>query len=170
MQRFARTSSPFLITEYLPTALVLFISWHLCKSAVFWTVTLRRICDYTGRRQLHCSHSVSLEPCIHRLPFACICLLCWGNCSGLHILLKPRSTYPLSLTLLSNSAYERNGKYCSCLRLKNHIRGVAYSELLRAGRSGYRIAVGARLSAPVQTGSGTNPASCKMGSGSLSRG
>ena len=34
---------------------------------------------------------------------------------------------------------------------------------LRAGRSGDRIPVGARFSAPVQTIPGTHPASCKMG-------
>jgi hypothetical protein len=42
-----------------------------------------------------------------------------------------------------------------------------YSDWLRAGRSGDRIAVGARFSAPVQTGPGAHPASCTMGTGSL---
>jgi hypothetical protein len=38
---------------------------------------------------------------------------------------------------------------------------------LRAGRSGDRIPVVARFSAPVQTGPGAYPASCTMGTGSF---
>ena len=39
--------------------------------------------------------------------------------------------------------------------------------VVRAGRSGDRIPVGVRFSAPVQTGPGANPASCTVGTGSL---
>jgi hypothetical protein len=42
-----------------------------------------------------------------------------------------------------------------------------YSNWLRAGRSGCSIPVGARISAPVQTGPEAHPASCTMGTGSF---
>ena len=44
-----------------------------------------------------------------------------------------------------------------------------YSDWLRAGRSGDRIPVGERFSAPVQTGPGAHPASCTMRTGSFPR-
>ena len=43
-----------------------------------------------------------------------------------------------------------------------------YSDSLRAGRSGDRIPVVARFSAPVQTSPGAYPFSCTMGTGSFS--
>jgi hypothetical protein len=42
-----------------------------------------------------------------------------------------------------------------------------YSNWLRAGRSGDRIPVGTKFSAPVQTGPGAHAASCTMGTGSF---
>ena len=44
---------------------------------------------------------------------------------------------------------------------------IRHSDWLRAGRSGDRIPVGARFSAPVQTGPGAHPFSCKIGTGSF---
>jgi hypothetical protein len=43
-----------------------------------------------------------------------------------------------------------------------------YRDWLQAGRSGDRIPVEARFSAPVHTGPGAHPASCTMGTGSFS--
>jgi hypothetical protein len=47
---------------------------------------------------------------------------------------------------------------------------VGIATTLRAGRSGNRIPVGARISALVQTGPGAHPASYVVGIGSLCRG
>ena len=42
-----------------------------------------------------------------------------------------------------------------------------YRDWIRAGRSWDRISVGARFSAPVQTGPGAHPTSCTIGTGSF---
>ena len=53
----------------------------------------------------------------------------------------------------------------NCLHSMGRDGLVGIATTLRAGRSRDRIPVGARFSAPVQTGPGAHPASCTMGTG-----
>ena len=48
-----------------------------------------------------------------------------------------------------------------------HLFRTPYSDTPRAGQSGYRISVAARLSAPVQTGPGAHPVFYTVGTGSF---
>jgi hypothetical protein len=58
--------------------------------------------------------------------------------------------------MVLNTQGQRHLIFCSC-----------NGAFLRTGRSGVRVPLGARYSAPVQTGPGDNPASCTMGTGSF---
>ena len=55
---------------------------------------------------------------------------------------------------------------CACFVGRDSSVGIATE--LRAGRAEDRIPMGVRFSAPVQTGPGAHPASCTMGTVSLS--
>ena len=63
-----------------------------------------------------------------------------------------------------------SGKYDVTVLRKMTLDTLVDSDSLRVGRSGNRIPVEARYSAPVQTGPGAHPASYTIGTGSLSRG
>ena len=74
----------------------------------------------------------------------------------------------LVVFLLQQWLHKRASVHClSCPLLPSLDRaGIAQ---LRARRSEDRIPVGAKFPAPVQTGSGSHPAYCTMGTGSLSQ-
>ena len=56
---------------------------------------------------------------------------------------------------------------CVCVYVCVGRDNAVSSDSLLGGRSGDRILVGARFSAPLQTGPGSNPAFYKMGTGSF---
>ena len=74
-----------------------------------------------------------------------------------------------SVLYVKNFKNRRLKSYITCMYTVGRGPGssVGIATELRAGRSGDRIPVGARFSAPVQTGPGAHPASCTMGTGSF---
>ena len=99
------------------------------------------------------------------------------------LLVQPAPT-PTLLLFIPNVAAVNSGETVKCVQFvslcstygvtsgKGHsiyLKGIRenYSDWLRAGRSGDRIPVEARFSAPVQTGPGAHTASCTIGTGSF---
>ena len=69
-------------------------------------------------------------------------------------------------TQIGNQHHCNNGYITGMIKFgQGSVAGIATA--LWAGRSGDQIPVGARFSAPVQTGPGIHPASCTMGTGSF---
>ena len=66
--------------------------------------------------------------------------------------------------------YSGSSRYVSVFREYRPRQLSRYTDSLRAGRSGDRMLVGTRFSAPVQTSCRAHPASYAMGTGCLSRG
>ena len=111
----------------------------------------------------------------------------YNRCTGIYKL--GNNTYPRCIRRRSNLGHIFRGKkghfmgrenwYVSQIKTTTNtiwqinqtimgpVQGSQYSDSLRAGRSRYRIPVGARFSAPVHTGPGSHPAYYAMGTGSF---
>ena len=81
--------------------------------------------------------------------------------TGMHNLLRFRNNTPGKSVAFPKINLETPIFHCG----PGNVVGIATG--YGAGQSGDRIPVGARFSAPVQTGPGARPASCTMGTGSF---
>jgi hypothetical protein len=99
-------------------------------------------------------------------PWNCIIwsLIVWSRALWINEVLLCTSTYHL----LHWHEHFNVLSYCAILYGIVGRDSVVSIATLRAGRSGDRIPLGARFSAPIQTGPGAYPASCTMGTRSFS--
>jgi hypothetical protein len=96
----------------------------------------------------------------------------WGTLVGSNLIIRNRefcvwNSFDETLLLRYLVLRTVSASYDSFRYLTIFFGLSRYSDSLRAGRFGDRILVGARFPAPVQTGSGAQPASYTMGAGSF---
>ena len=85
-------------------------------------------------------------------------------CCNMLLLFK---TFPTLLAKVSNEKYEVLAFYVVLNVRMWAVWRSRYSDWLQAGRSGDRMPLEKRFSAPAQIGPGAHPASCAMGTGSF---
>ena len=115
----------------------------------------------------------NFDCCIFVVSFWCYCC-CYLDKKG-GVLFNDAVSYDYMREMLNewsistehwcNAADKEQQKY-----FEENLFRIYHSDSLRTGRSGDRILVRARFSAPTQTGPGAQPSSYTIGTGSFSRG